>query len=937
MSAPTVTHQWVDDFLALSTFDQHLAALQAADLLHADGLGQLVELAAGLMRRDPGRSQTLLTICLAVTQAFQLASVTPRAQYLKAQTHALAGDFETATHLIRTAKAGYLELGQELQALSTNLGLMHILAESGQYAKAILVSQEILAAAGHPPSPELLSAVARAHHNRGLCYRRLGQYEQALQAYQTAEGYYHQTGAAERVADVSNNQGVLLLELGRASEALAALESALAARQAAEQPFLQAQSLNNLGSVHLLLGNYSRSLELFEQARRLLTAQAASLDQHVVLLDTAHAYLTLNLYPEAEAAYREAASAFESAGAVYHHALALWGLGATLLARGQSTQADHTLAAALALLPSTPLQTTILLERSAAQAALGESQAAVAAAEQALQLASQHAWVVPLIYAHLRLADLLATQVERAESHLLAAQPLLEALALPHLRYRWAQRLGYLRWQQGRAQEAQAMWEAAITDIEQLRNTLPQESLRQSFLQNKLLAYEGLTRLFLEAGDLQRAFTVSEQAKSRALVDLMNGMATAQITASDDLRQQMQQIQADLNALYNELLDTNSERSHKVHLIDTQARVAQLEEASQRLQLRALAAGGQPDPWATTPNLQPSPPDGVTLVSYYQLGDELLAFVNRQGALTLFRHLARLDEVHSLVGRLNAQWGRFRMGENFISQHRAALERSTQRILHALHQALFAPLEPVLAADDRLVILPVGLLHQIPFHALFDGQGYLIERFEISYAPSATALAVCNARPMSSTGKTLIMGAPDEGIPEVTTEVRGLAHLYPQAAVYLNASATLDALRTEAVGCARLHLACHGLFRADNPMFSALKLADGWLTAAQAIQLQLTNALVVLSACETGVSQVMHGDELLGLLRAFLGAGAATVVVTLWLVQDQTTTQLMLALHQGLYQAGLGPAAALRQAQLALKASHPHPYYWAPFLTVGQR
>jgi CHAT domain-containing protein len=124
------------------------------------------------------------------------------------------------------------------------------------------------------------------------------------------------------------------------------------------------------------------------------------------------------------------------------------------------------------------------------------------------------------------------------------------------------------------------------------------------------------------------------------------------------------------------------------------------------------------------------------------------------------------------------------------------------------------------------------------------------------------------------------------------------------------------------------------LFRVDNPLFSALKLHDQWLLAADIMQWQLSGALVTLSACESGRSQVLAGDEVIGLTRAVLGAGAATLVVSLWLVQDETTAALMSMWYEQARQ--IGRAAALRNAQLELKAKYPHPYYWAPFVLVGQ-
>lgn len=119
-------------------------------------------------------------------------------------------------------------------------------------------------------------------------------------------------------------------------------------------------------------------------------------------------------------------------------------------------------------------------------------------------------------------------------------------------------------------------------------------------------------------------------------------------------------------------------------------------------------------------------------------------------------------------------------------------------------------------------------------------------------------------------------------------------------------------------------------------MFSSLKLDDGWVTAADALQLDLNGALVTLSACESGRSEVIGGDEIIGLTRAFLGAGAATLAVSLWLVQDETTAELMDAWY-GRLRDGIGRASALREAQLEIKDRYPHPYYWAPFVLIGKR
>ena len=166
-------------------------------------------------------------------------------------------------------------------------------------------------------------------------------------------------------------------------------------------------------------------------------------------------------------------------------------------------------------------------------------------------------------------------------------------------------------------------------------------------------------------------------------------------------------------------------------------------------------------------------------------------------------------------------------------------------------------------------------------------------------------------------------------------ELAELAPLFPSATVLLDDQATVAALRAQAPAADVLHLACHGQFRPDNPLFSSLRLADGWLTVRDAYGLDLNCGLVTLSACETGVSAIAPGDELIGLARGFFSAGAPSLLVSLWTVDDESTAKLMASFYTRL-RAGENPAAALRHAQCELLSDHPHPFFWSPFVLLGR-
>jgi CHAT domain-containing protein len=187
------------------------------------------------------------------------------------------------------------------------------------------------------------------------------------------------------------------------------------------------------------------------------------------------------------------------------------------------------------------------------------------------------------------------------------------------------------------------------------------------------------------------------------------------------------------------------------------------------------------------------------------------------------------------------------------------------------------------------------------------------------------------------------LGHSYEGrLPYAVEEARSVAAITGGDA-FVEAEATPQRLRElgQSYGC--IHLATHGDFRPDNSLFSGLALAQQWLTTLDIFGLQLNASLVTLSACQTGRSALGGGDELLGLMRAFLHAGASSLVLSLWPVEDRSTARLMEAFYTHLV-SGQGKAEALSAAQQRFIGQRPagtdgemtsHPYFWAPFYLVG--
>jgi CHAT domain-containing protein len=325
--------------------------------------------------------------------------------------------------------------------------------------------------------------------------------------------------------------------------------------------------------------------------------------------------------------------------------------------------------------------------------------------------------------------------------------------------------------------------------------------------------------------------------------------------------------------------------------------------------------------------------DDEQIVEFVTVKDEVLAFVVSRHRFRTFRCLASRVEVEALAQRLRYQWNKF----GPVALEAGFAERiaaTTDSLLSSLYELLLEPLEKELSSS-RLTIIPHGMLHSIPFHALRYAEGYVLDRWEVAYAPSAAVWRFCKLRPEPKGERSLVFGYSEPDIAYVEDEVAALVGILPDAEVYQGERAILNNVPTE--GSYRyLHFATHAIFRKDNPLFSGLKLSDGWLIAHDLYSRRLECSLATLSACRTGMSAVVPGDELLGLARGFLSSGARAVMVSLWAAHDEATAQLMVECYSRMAH-GASRATALRQSQQVVRKKFPHPYYWAAFALIGAR
>ena len=242
--------------------------------------------------------------------------------------------------------------------------------------------------------------------------------------------------------------------------------------------------------------------------------------------------------------------------------------------------------------------------------------------------------------------------------------------------------------------------------------------------------------------------------------------------------------------------------------------------------------------------------------------------------------------------------------------------------------------------------MPHDALHYMPFQALRNGNAYLIEQNMLAFAPSAAVAVQLAQRTVDQRTPLVAFGNPgtDErlALPGSEREAEQISNLFAGSRVFVKAAATRQQFRASVASAGILHVAAHAEVDLVDPLQSRILLApegtdDGFMHARDIYGMDMGNvALITLSACESGLGRVARGDEILGFTRSFLSAGASSLLVSLWQVEDESTALLMTTMYGGLAQ-GQPAAAAMQRAQLQVmqNPAFREPYFWAAFDLVG--
>lgn len=870
---------------------------------------------------------------------------------LRAKANALysSGDNRAAIEHHQQAFQIYESLGKWTEAartLSSSIQPMILLGEYDQAFQAAERAKEIFTRLNDP------WRLARLEINVGNIYHRQDRFEESIAHYERAYTDLRPYKDAEGIAVLLSNMAVCLISLNDFPRALATYQGAHTFCRQNNMPLLVAQADYNIAYLYYLRGEYSHAIEALYAARRACEATGDTYHFALCHLDLSDIYLELNLSEEAREMAHEGFLRFEKLGMGYEAAKTLANEAMAYGQQGKTVQALERFARAREMFGHEKnlvwpwlidLYQGLLLFHEGRY--FEARRLCIAAANFFDQTAlSGKAVLAHLLLARiaLQVGDAVEAQKETAES--LAR---LKGLETPVLAYQARLLEGQIAQVRNDRHAAHEAYLEARKALEALRSRLQGEELKISFVKNRMQVYEALVDLYL-SGDgtdtsTEEALACIEAAKSRSMIEMIfqSGQSLPLgESGQSDLVRRIRDLREELNWYYHriELEQVRPEEKSRQRLENLREK-AQYHEKELLKTLRELPAHERQNATLEAPadfslaKLQASIPRDATLVEYFSAGDQLVAVVVTREEIQILR-VTVLSRITHFLQLLRFQLSKFRMGSEYVRRFEEPLLRATQSHLESLYSELVAPLRPFLKGK-HVIIVPHGPLHFLPFHALKSGEEYLCDSFTVSYAPSATVFSLCQEKSASLNRSSLVFGIADERAPLIQDEVKSVAALLPESSLYMGDQATSSLLREKGLQTGLLHIATHGTYRQDNPMFSGIRLGDAYLNLYDLYQMRLNARLVTLSGCATGMNFVAAGDELLGLQRGLFCAGAATLLLSLWDVHDQSTSQLMQHFYREFIQTGQ-TASALQHAMQELRRHKPHPYFWAPFVLVGK-
>jgi len=910
---------------------------------------QLIEESRKRLRIDTHQALYLAEAAVMLARKLRQANVLAGSFRAKANALYNMGENQAALEYHEQASAIFRKVGDEQELARTLNSSIQPFCLLGRYDEALGAADDARKLFKKAGDTRRLGYV---EINVGNIYHRQDRFEEGLAFYERAYEMLLPHRDSEGLAVALYNMAVCLITLNDFPRALSTYQRAREMFVQYGMTLLVTQSDYNIAYLYYLRGEYSRAIEMLRATREECEKNGDAHMLALCYLDLSEIYLELNLSTDARDNAHEGYLRFQKLGMGYeeakcmaNEAMALSQLGKSVAALDLFARAREKFVREKNLVWPSLIdlyQAVVLSDEGRLFEARRLCQRASAFFEKSLLASKRVLCRLLLARLMLEIGDPLAAYQECGRA--------LDELAqkeTPELSYQSHFLMGRIQQARGDNHAAYDSWQKARAQLETLRSSLRGEELKIAFMKNRLEVYENLVNSCLNDPDkkdsAREAFGYMELAKSRSLVELLlqyRPEVAGVEEGQSDLVRRIREMREDLNWYYRrieiEQLRSEDSTSARIQKLEAEAQAHENEFVRVLRDLptadRRELAAQQAETCSFEEILACLPPRS-SLIEYFIVKDQFVAAIARESHVEIVP-LTPTSRVANLVRMLRFQMSKFRLGHDYTRLFAKPLLEAARSHLHELFQELIAPLRDRLDSE-HLTIVPHGILHYLPFHALFDGKNYLIDEFSIAYAPSASIYALCHQRKSSAPGAALVLGVPDARAPFIEDEVRAVAGVLQGSKLVLGAETGENALRTDGSQSRLVHIATHGVFRQDNPMFSGIRLGASYLNLYDLYHLKLNAELVTLSGCATGLNVVAAGDELLGLVRGLFYSGAQSLLLTLWDVHDKSTSEFMASFYSKVA-SGDARVAALQTSMCELRESYPHPYHWAPFVLMGK-
>jgi len=778
----------------------------------------------------------------------------------------------------------------------------------------------------------------------------LGRYAEALDYYRQALAVSESLDSTIAKSQDHGNIGLSLLGLGRVDEAMDQLQQAISLADGAGMEQDRAFWLRASGNANLRFGRYDLGLQQFQAALEIYERIGSGTERVEALNDMGSLHQSLGDPAGAESYYQQAMDLARDIGLARGVTLNQVALGDVQRYQGNTERASALYGEAAQRAAESgemSLWISALLRQSQLDLTMQHTGSASELAIQAQSLATETGSPVLLAQALVTLADAKRqdpAQINAALAGYTRALEILDKSPDADLAWRAHYGKGLALDAAGQRGEAISALYAAIEIIENVRDQLLQDRFRAGYIQDKYQVYVDLVRLQLEAGQNEEAFNTAERLRSRSYRELLDHVTPPKLETADTLQeyQLRERIETLRKALVEEQrLERPLQRQAAIGVYSGELLAA--EQAYQDFldDRRQTRRGGPGQAAPTYAEVAALLEDDEALLEYVVGEDNLVVFALTRKHLTARSIPLRRVDLQSKVELLR----------DLV--HRPD-DRRWEKPAGSIADKLLAPVLGVSQFEDiqHIYIVAHGVLNYLPFALLpagSDGSHRMVDLYTLDYLPTSAALAgpaqTANAQP-----SVLALAPGRSRLKYSAREVRAVDALFaPQSRALIGKSATETAFKQEASKFRVLHLATHGFFNKFNPLLSGLELEpdadnNGELELYEIFGLQLQADLVTLSACRTALgsghyAEIPSGDDFVSLTRAFLYAGSKSVLATLWEVDDASTAEFMKDFYAGLKNATArrSRSQALADAQRALIAGgkYSHPFYWAPFVLVG--